>query len=482
MKGTLRKLFSVLLLCSVLCTGCSFLAGPVNSITSKLKASTEPESVEAFRADTKGSSDGEKTAYLMQDLNEVTEQCLELTDPVNSCGYPLDESFYLWFYGEYGEGIYRKLYERMKEGTDSDIYRKLTGNTLHVLWMYYCSDFGIHREQLQNVYVKPSENSTDIVLDFAGDINFDENWPSVQYLTEQGIDLTDCLTGGLSEEMSGADIMMLNNECTYGTGGTPIAGKAYTFQGNPERATLLKQAGVDIVSLANNHVYDYQAEGLLSTMETLKENKIPYVGAGENLDEAKKIIYFIINGKKIAITAATQVERTYNYTREATEDSAGVLKTLKPDKYVEVIREASRYADYVVAFVHWGTEGSIHYEADQVYLAKRFVEAGADVIIGGHTHCLQGVTFYEDVPVFYSLGNFWFDWEEPHSSETGLAQVIIHEDGSSEYRFLPCYYEAYKTRLLTEEQEKINAYRYLEGISGQIRIDEDGYITDIKDE
>ena len=124
MKGTLRKLFSVLLLCSVLCTGCGFLAGPVNSITSKLKASTDPEPVEAFRADTKEDTKKVAESTMMRDLDEVTEQCLEMTDSINSCGYPLDESFYLWFYGEYGEKLYRKLYESLQEGADSDIYRK----------------------------------------------------------------------------------------------------------------------------------------------------------------------------------------------------------------------------------------------------------------------------------------------------------------------------------------------------------------------
>lgn len=445
-----------------------------------MEASTE--TVEAFRADKKGDMLQVREAAIMEDLDEVTEQCLQLTDQSSSNGYPLDESFFLWFYGEYGEEIYRKLSDSLKEGPDSDIYRKLTGNTLHVLWTYYCSDLGIHKELLQNVYVKPSENSTDIVLDFGGDINFDENWANMEYLSEQGLKLSDCLVDGLTEEMKQADLTMINNECTYGTGGTPIQGKAYTFQGNPKRAALLKQVGVDIVSLANNHVYDYQEEGLLRTMETLEKNHILYVGAGKNLDEAKKIVYFIINGKKIAITAATQIERSYNYTREATDNSAGVLKTLQPDKYVEVIREARRYADYVVAFVHWGTEGVTRYEADQISLAGKFIEAGADVIIGGHTHCLQGITFYDDVPVFYSMGNFWFDWEEAHANETGLAQVIIHEDGSCDYRVLPCYYEDYKTRLLTDQTEKNQAFRYLEGISDQIRIDEEGYITDIKDE
>ena len=92
------------------------------------------------------------------------------------------------------------------------------------------------------------------------------------------------------------------------------------------------------------------------------ETGSPHIGAGANLEEAKKPYYFMVYGRKIAIVAATQIERTYNYTKEATDTTPGVLKTLEPDKFVEVIREAKKNSDYVIAFVHWGTEGDSNYE------------------------------------------------------------------------------------------------------------------------
>ena len=195
---------------------------------------------------------------------------------------------------------------------------------------------------------------------------------------------------------------------------------------------VLQQLGADIVSLANNHVYDYGEEALLDTMDTLEQAQIPYVGAGRNLEEAEKIVYFIANGRKIAIVAATQIERSYSYTKEATKDSPGVLKTLKPDKFTEVIREAKSNSDIVIVYPHWGTEGNHSYGADQKELAEAFVSAGADVIIGGHTHCLQGVAYIEDVPVLYSLGNFWFNNK---TLVTGLAQGRIQKAGSIRLRF-----------------------------------------------
>ena len=450
-------------------TGCSVNTKFLGHESAKTKASAEEKSAEAF--------DGVKKSTVMPELDEYTEKCLEYTDKVNSNGYILDESFYLWFYGRYGEVTYKKLADSLEEGEDSSVYQRLTGNTLHVLWIFYCADLGVHKESLENVYIKDSDNSTDIVMNFAGDINFDENWETIRYADRNHIGIQDCLIDGLIDETRDADIMMVNNEFSYGNKGTPLAGKAYTFQARPDRARNMKILGVDIVSVANNHVFDYGATGLNSTLETLEEYKIPYVGAGRNLEEASKIVYFVINGKKIAYTAATQIERTYNYTKEATANTPGVLKTLNADKYVKVIKEAKKNADYVIAFVHWGTEGKVFFENDQVDLGRKFVNAGADAVVGGHTHCLQGIEFYNDVPVFYSLGNFWFDWSEDNSHATGMIQIVLHEDGSCDYRFIPCYYDEYKTRLLNTEKERKAAYKHMEKLSYEIEIDKEGYIT-----
>ena len=215
------------------------------------------------------------------------------------------------------------------------------------------------------------------------------------------------------------------------------------------------------------------------TIATLDEAGIPNVGAGNNLEEAKRPWYFIANGKKIAFVAATQIERTYNYTKEATDTTPGVLKTLNPDKYIEVIRNAKERSDYVIAFVHWGTEGTNYYEADQVALAEKFVEAGADAIIGGHTHCLQGITYIEDVPVIYSLGNFWFGstpTDGVNKKDTGIAQVILGADGSMRFRFVPCVQQNRQTYLVTDETEKARIIAFEQQLSKGVTIDSDGYV------
>lgn len=462
------RLVAILFIAVLCLTGCSAVTELGNLINAAAGASAGNRPAEA-------NGDAENVeCTIMADLDEVVEDMLNHLTREQSLDYALDESFFLWFYGKYGEDITKELERRIWTEKNSDFWRELTGNTLHVLWIYYCSDTGLYPEELANVYRKDSFGS-DIVISFAGDLNFDDDWPNVQDLNGLDLGITDRMNDELLLEMRQSDILMINNEFTYGEGGTPLEGKAYTFQAHPSKVQWLTDIGADIISLANNHVYDYGAEGLLSTLKTVEQEGIPYVGAGKNLDEAKKIVYFIINGKKIAFTSATQIERTYNYTKEATEDSPGVLKTLNADKYVKVIEEARKKADYVIAFVHWGTEGRIYYQEDQKALAQKFVDAGVDVVIGGHTHCLQGFEYRDGVPIFYSLGNFWFDWDEENSKATGLAQMIIHEDGSADYRFIPCVYDEYTTYKLTLESDIEAAYEYMESISNGVKLDENGY-------
>lgn len=107
------------------------------------------------------------------------------------------------------------------------------------------------------------------------------------------------------------------------------------------------------------------------------------------------------------------------------------------------------------------------------------MKAGADVIIGGHTHCLQGMTYKEGVPIIYSLGNFWFNQK---TLDTGLSQVIIEKDGSIVFRFLPCIQQNYETSLVLNETEKQRILDYMEAISENVSIDADGYVTDLSRE
>jgi len=390
--------------------------------------------------------------------------------------YKVDENFFSYIVSNFGIKTLKKI---CKNGdfNNPEIWYKYTGNTIHALWFYYSRDNRFHFKDERRVLEKKG-NSKETVLEFSGDFSLASDISTVKYLKDKGNDITKCFSDDLLTEMRGADIFSVNNEFCYSKRGEALKGKTYTFRANPSDASLLKNLGIDFVNLANNHTYDYGEEALLDTFDTLNMYDVPFVGAGRNLDEASRPLYYVVNGRKIAFVAATQIERSTNYTKEATESRAGVLKTLEPSKYVSVIKEAAKNADTVIALVHWGTEGDEKYGADQEELAMAFVNAGADCIVGCHSHCLQGVEFIDNVPVYYSLGNYWFavDEEMPKRYKTGIAKIIIGEDGRIIPYFLPCEFNMGVTKLITDQSERASDFAYLESLSTGARVDSKGQI------
>ena len=149
------------------------------------------------------------------------------------------------------------------------------------------------------------------------------------------------------------------------------------------------------------------------------------------------------------------------------------MKALHPEKFLKIVKEAAQNSDYVIAEVHWGTEGMLYPDQSQRHLAEQIAQAGADVIIGGHPHRLQGTTFVGDVPIAYSLGNFWFSTGTLY---TTLAKVTITEDGTVKLSFVPCIQQNLTTRILTEPEERSDFYEYLASVSMDIGIDADGVV------
>jgi len=327
----------------------------------------------------------------------------------------------------------------------------------------------------EQVYVREPHKEGKITLSFAGDISFAEGYANMGYYHSNGNDITKCIAPEVIARMDAADIMMVNNEFTYSSRGEPLSGKTFTFRAKPEAAGNLSVLSADIVSLANNHVYDYGETALLDTLNTLEQYGIPYVGAGRNLEEAKEIVYFRAGDMKIAYVSATQVERSYVYTKEASETAPGVLRTYDPARFLEVIKKAEETSDFVVVYVHWGTEGASQFEADQQSLGHQYIDAGADLVIGDHPHCLQGVEYYKGVPIFYSLGNFWFNSK---TRDTGLVEADISKEGVAELRFIPCLQKGCRTTLVTEEGERQRVFHFLQGISANAVIDSNGVIRE----
>lgn len=325
-----------------------------------------------------------------------------------------------------------------------------------------------------NIYAKDAMNPDQITITFAGDILFDAQYAVMSAMLQNGGDISAAIAPELIEEMQNADIMMLNNEFPYSDRGTPTEGKQFTFRAKPSYVSYLDDLGVDLVSLANNHAYDYGEAAFLDTLTTLEEAGITYVGAGRNLEEARRPVYYIIDNMKIAFVSATQIERLDNPdTKGATDSSAGVFRCWNGDNLIETVKEAKENSDFVIVYLHWGTENEVNIDWAQEKQAPEVAAAGADLIIGDHPHCLQQISVVQGVPVIYSLGNFWFNSK---TVDTGMVKVTLNRDGLKEFQFIPCLQSGSRTTLLQGE-EKTRVLDYMRSISGGVLIDDDGYVT-----
>ena len=330
-------------------------------------------------------------------------------------------------------------------------------------------------DPVNKMFSAKAANNDAITLAFVGDVGFAQGYATINKYRARENGVYDCFDAEVLDIMQSVDIMMANNEFPYSNRGTPTPNKTYTFRANPDDVSIMKDMGVDIVSLANNHAYDYGPEALLDTLDTLTGAEIAYVGAGANIDEAIKPAYFKVGDHTIGYVSATQIERYGNPdTKEATSDSPGVLRTLEPSKAVAAIEEARANSDFVVMYVHWGSESTDLVEQSQRDLAKAYVDAGVDLVIGDHSHCLQGIDYIDDVPIFYSLGNYWFNSK---TLDTCIVKITLDSECKlSKVEFIPCIQK--DCRVIIGDGDNFDRIlEYMRGISNYATIDSSGVVT-----
>ncbi len=311
-----------------------------------------------------------------------------------------------------------------------------------------------------------------ITLGFVGDVSFADNWVIMPKYLERDKGIYGIVDERLVDIMSGMDIMCANNEFAFGTAGRPIPGKAFTFRSHPDRVSLWTDMGVDIVNLANNHVFDYGEEAFIETLQVLDKAGIHRIGAGRDLEEACTPIYFIINGYKLAYVAATRAEKNI-LTPEATGESPGVLRTYDPSVFIDLISQAKSNSDYVIVNVHWGAENKTYIEPEIYRQGRLFIDSGADLVIGHHAHVLQGIDSYKGKIIAYNLGNFIFNH---YSVPTGIFQATIDQDGMLSYNFIPAYQKNRYVSLSTD-REYDQVLDLLRVMSPGVDISKDGVIT-----
>ena len=232
-------------------------------------------------------------------------------------------------------------------------------------------------------------------------------------------------SGAVREYLSGADLMLANLE-------NPVVGNAVwhpeatTFTGDLRLMPVLEQAGMDGVTLGNNHILDAGAPGLLETLGHLEEAGIAYAGAGADLSAAREPMVFELGETTVGVLSYQGVP-SYDWAW-ATETAPGTAPLVE-QVLVEDVERLRRRVDLVVVMPHWGKEYVATPEPGQVDLAHAAVDAGADLVIGGHAHWPKGIEVYEGKPIFYGVGNFLLDQSWSEETSTGIfAEITLLGD------------------------------------------------------
>ena len=250
-----------------------------------------------------------------------------------------------------------------------------------------------------------------------------------------------------------ADLFVVNLECPFTTSSDKIA-KNFNFRARPQQVASLLSAGVDVVSLANNHLMDFNAAGLFDTVSTLDMHGIAHFGAGRSLAEARAPAVVTKNGIRFAFLGyfflgERNIEPPEVIATESTPGVAGHFKELSAIKsYVtEDIRAAKKVADHVIVFFHWGREGRGQTEPYQVELGHHAIDSGASAVVGSHPHVLQGIEVYNGATIAYSLGNFVFggNWD-PKDKRTALLNLTFTQRALTASTVTPAMSDAYPER------------------------------------
>jgi poly-gamma-glutamate capsule biosynthesis protein CapA/YwtB (metallophosphatase superfamily) len=256
-----------------------------------------------------------------------------------------------------------------------------------------------------------------VTLAFGGDVHFEGRVADL-LSTPDGL-------AALRPVVGGADVAVVNLETAITDRGVEQP-KIYHFRTTPQALLTLQQAGVDAVSMANNHAVDYGPDGLTDTLAAQASSPIPVVGIGSNAEKAFAPAVFDVRGTKVAVLASSQVNDFTVHSFPATDARAGIAGNLDNTRLLAAVRAARAASDVVVVYVHWGTDYTTCPDAAQTSTAAALAKAGADVVVGGHAHRVQGAGWLGRAYVGYGLGNFvWLNTRGPADTVSGVLTVNV---------------------------------------------------------
>ena len=325
---------------------------------------------------------------------------------------------------------------------------------------YYFDHYRIRTDNTANLGMSSSSEQSslaEIVLEeksatlvFAGDAMFDRG-VDCRYPDDKILTIFDNLDKDI---FVSADFTFLNLEGPIAKSETTkVCGGSLVFNMPPKTIDALKLLGVDSVSLANNHSTNAGNSGFVYTKELLNSNDIVPIGKYSGVDE-DSVKKFEINDQKFAIITLDTLAENVSIENQ--------IKTLKAEEY------------FTFVYPHWGTEYKTVHNSNQAYLAHRWIDQGADLIIGGHPHVTQDVEVYKDHFIAYSLGNFVFDQAFSTETQRGLVLQIVLNDGKASVELKPTKSVLFRPEFLTGDEKAAKQNSFLAPVSDFVK---DGIIV-----
>jgi poly-gamma-glutamate capsule biosynthesis protein CapA/YwtB (metallophosphatase superfamily) len=299
---------------------------------------------------------------------------------------------------------------------------------------------------------------------FGGDVHFAER--TLDLLQDPATAF-----GPVSSIFQAADLSMVNLETAVTERGTPEP-KEFHFRAPASAYDAVKAAGVDAVSLANNHTLDYGQEGLADTLSAGQAAGVPVVGAGVNADAAYAPWVTQVKGVRIAVLAFTQITELAS-TWVATDSRPGLAMAITDEQIARAasaVHSARASADVVIVFMHWGQEYNECPIDLQRNAAEAFASAGAAVIVGTHAHVMQGGGWLGQTYVSYGMSNFLWWYNDAATNDTGVLRVTLTGSKITGVEFLPAYIDRVTGQPIPstgDEAARISAkYASLQGCTG----------------
>ncbi|MDY2661035.1 MAG: CapA family protein [[Ruminococcus] gnavus] len=386
------------------------------------------------------------------------------------------EAFAAWIQKTYPDESSGKLQKAMKsEKVSAEDFYSSYGKTLHVLSDEYKGYLKDDETAAANhIYQKDGAKDGQAEIAIAGNLTLTEGGYTLGKYDETG-DLSQMLSEQILSAMTGADALFLNQEYSISSTGEALSGKTSVLHANAERMKILEALGADVVSLGNEHAAGYGQDALKENLELLKNAGMAYIGAGTDAADAAQPVYLIINGIKIGFTSASGMEDSYDMA--AGEGKAGILEYTETEQYTNIIKEAAWKCDYLIVYDHEGKGDANGVESYQKEHAAAFLQAGADIVIGGHSDRLQGIEYIDGKPVVYSMGSVLTDGTSRYSA---VLKLNITSEGLKEMSFVPGIQTENMTEYLDSAEAQKKMYDAVAALCPNAGIDEKGVITEKK--